>query len=72
MCARCPSSTPDWPVTMLAENDGVPPPAPTPPCPHSACRRAPDHQLPEEEVRAYASEILLALQYLHLQGVIYR
>ncbi|KAL4442423.1 hypothetical protein ABPG77_005007 [Micractinium sp. CCAP 211/92] len=39
---------------------------------YDVLERAPDHQLPEEEVRAYASEILLALQYLHLQGVIYR
>lgn len=35
-------------------------------------RRAPDHQLPEEDVRFYVSEVLLALQYLHLQGFIYR
>ena len=40
-----------------------------PPSPRGS---APDHCLPEEEVRKYAAEVLLALQYLHLQGFIYR
>ncbi|KAL4447890.1 hypothetical protein ABPG75_005109 [Micractinium tetrahymenae] len=39
---------------------------------YDVLERAPDHQLPEEEVRFYASEVLLALQYLHLQGFMYR
>ncbi|PSC75784.1 phototropin [Micractinium conductrix] len=33
---------------------------------------APNHLMAEGEVRTYAAEVLLALQYLHLQGVIYR
>lgn len=76
---RClPASHSGWhlgPLTALAStwatwaHSGHPPGLPPPPCP--PCR-APDHQLPEEEVRSYASEILLALQYLHLQGFIYR
>ena len=32
----------------------------------------PGNRLPEEAVRFYAAEVLLALQYLHLQGFIYR
>ncbi|KAG7671346.1 hypothetical protein Ndes2526B_g02155 [Nannochloris sp. 'desiccata'] len=32
----------------------------------------PGKRLPEDAVRFYASEVLLALQYLHLQGFVYR
>lgn len=32
----------------------------------------PGKRLPEEAVRFYAAEVLLALQYLHLQGFVYR
>lgn len=39
---------------------------------HSRLARLPGRRLPEPAARSYAAQVLLALQYLHLQGVIYR
>lgn len=63
-CARSAAPTPAPPPKgpSLVTHDAPPPPA---------CS-APDHCLPEAEVKQYAAEVLLALQYLHLQGFIYR
>ena len=40
--------------------------------PHLPPCSAPDHCLPEAEAKSIAAEVLLALQYLHLHGFIYR
>uniref|UniRef100_A0A7N0UQW1 non-specific serine/threonine protein kinase n=1 Tax=Kalanchoe fedtschenkoi TaxID=63787 RepID=A0A7N0UQW1_KALFE len=39
---------------------------------HSLLRRQPSHRLPLESVRFFAAEILVALEYLHALGVVYR
>ena len=41
-------------------------------CPGLPCLFACSKRLKESVVRFYASEVLLALQYLHLQGFVYR
>ena len=41
-------------------------------CPALPCLFACSKRLKESVVRFYASEVLLALQYLHLQGFVYR
>nr|XP_010919072.1 serine/threonine-protein kinase WAG1 [Elaeis guineensis] len=39
---------------------------------HSLLRRSPGHRLPPNAVRFYAAEVLLALEYLHALGFVYR
>ncbi|KAL3631503.1 Serine/threonine-protein kinase wag1 [Castilleja foliolosa] len=39
---------------------------------HSFLRKQPCYRLPLQSVRFFAAEILLALEYLHAQGIVYR
>ena len=36
------------------------------------CSRSDDNRISEDDARFYASEILIALRYLHTMGIIYR
>ncbi|XVF23383.1 hypothetical protein REPUB_Repub13aG0033700 [Reevesia pubescens] len=39
---------------------------------HVLCQRQPDRRFHESAVRFYASEVVVALEYLHIMGIIYR
>lgn len=39
---------------------------------HSLLRKQPANRLPVQSVRFFVSEVLLALEYLHAQGIVYR